>query len=86
MLDLSDALQDTRSVISELEAAHAYGTRTLRARIDLVAAASTALDAGPSALGERIALTQLVREIRDEALDLRRRHRVVQRIVLSMMD
>lgn len=86
MLDLPDALRDTCSVVTELENARAYGAKALRARVDLVATASMLLRSRPQSHFETVELVAMAREIRDEAVELRRRHRVVRHSVLTMMD
>ncbi|MDF2692227.1 MAG: hypothetical protein K0S65_610 [Labilithrix sp.] len=86
MSNLPDALRDTCCVVTELENARAYGARALRARVDLMTTASRELRFRPEAHYERLALEALVRETREEAAELRRRHRVVRHSVLAMID
>jgi hypothetical protein len=86
MSNLPEALRDTCSVVAELENAHAHGAKALRARVDLMTTASLELRSLPARHLERLAFEELARELRDEAVELRRRHRVVRRSVLAMMD
>jgi hypothetical protein len=86
MSKLPDALRDTCSVVTELENSRAHGARALRARVDLMTMASIALRSRPETHPDRLELEALVRETRDEAMELRRRHRVVRHSVLAMMD
>ncbi len=86
MSNLSDALHDSSSVVADLEHACAFGARALRARVDLVTTASQTLRSLPDRHFESAALAALALEIRDEAFELRRRHRIVRGSVLAMMD
>lgn len=86
MSDLPETLRDTCSFVSELENERVHGAKALRVRVDLISTASSMLASSPEQRTETIALARLVREVRDEAVELRRRHRVVKGFVLSMMD
>ncbi|MBX3261233.1 MAG: hypothetical protein KIS78_28335 [Labilithrix sp.] len=86
MWNLPDALRDTSSVVAELEHARAHGAKALRARVDLMATASLLLRSRPETHPDALALAELAREIRDEAVELRRRHRLVRGSVLAMID
>ncbi len=86
MSDLPETLQQTCSIVAELENERAHGAKALRARVDLVATASSMLAFEPEPDFETVALAELVRELRDEAALLRQRHRVVKHMVLSMID
>lgn len=86
MLDLPETLRDTCSVVTELETERAHGAKALRVRVDLIRTASFFLASQPDEPEETLALARLVGELRDEAVALRTRHRVVKRMVLTMMD
>ena len=86
MFDLPETLRDTCSVVTELETDNAHGARSLRVRVDLIRTASMLLAGRPGQSDESVALARLVSEVRDEAVQLRTRHRIVKRMVLTMMD
>ena len=87
-VDLPETLRDTCSVVTELETDNAHGAKALRVRMDLIRTATMFLSSRPrpDEQVETLALARLVSELREEAVALRRRHRVVKRMVLSMMD
>ena len=85
-VDLPETLRDTCSVVTELETDNAHGAKALRVRGDLIRTASMFLASRPEEQFETLALARLVSEVREEAVALRKRHRVVKRMVLSMMD
>jgi hypothetical protein len=86
MSNLPDALIETCSVLAELENVRASGVRALRARVDLMTTASVELQLLPESHNERLAFSELAREIRDEAVKLRQRHRVLWHSIVTMMD
>jgi len=85
-VDLPETLRDTCSVVTELETDNAHGAKALRVRVDLIRTASMFLATRPEEKSETLALARLVSEVREEAVALRRRHRVVKRMVRAMMD
>jgi hypothetical protein len=86
MSNLPHVLLETCSLVADLESTRAHGARAMRARVDLMRTASLVLRALPEVHVERLAFDELARELRDEASELRRRHRVVRSSVLAMMD
>jgi hypothetical protein len=83
---LAEALRETSSVVADLEHGRAHGARLLRARVDLVTTASKQIQRVPDSHPETLALHAVARELLDEAVELRRIHRIVRGCLLAMMD
>jgi len=86
MSDLPETLRETCSVVAELENDRAHGAKSLRVRVDLITTAYSMVATRAEEPAEITALARLARELREEASLARRRHRVVKRMVLAMMD
>lgn len=86
---LVEALDDTRVLLDELDDDDDDGdlvTRMLRARVDILDRASAALELRPAGREQILRLAKLAMQVRDEAVELRRRHRAVHLQIQSMMD
>jgi hypothetical protein len=84
---LTEALEDTRALLEELdEDDDDAGARTLRERVALLDRASAALELGTTRPAEVVSLVRAALHVRDEAMELRRRHRSMHELIHRMMD
>lgn len=83
---LVEALDDTRILLDELDDDDDDATRVLRERVDILDRASSALELRPARREQVVRLARLALQVRDEAVELRRRHRSVHLMIQRMMD
>lgn len=84
---LVEALDDTRILLDELDDDDGdAATRVLRERVDILDRASSALELRPARREQVVRLARLALQVRDEAVELRRRHRSVHLMIQRMMD
>lgn len=83
---LVEALGDARMVLDELHDEEALGVKELRARSLLLERAAALQTLRPAARDDVVKLAKLILDLRDEAVELRRRHRFVRQHVHLMMD
>lgn len=86
---LVEALDDTRVLLAELDDDddhHDPLTRMLRERVAILTRASNALELRPAKREHVVRLAQMALQVRDEAVELRRRHRSVHLMIQKMMD
>lgn len=84
---LVEALDDTRVLLDELDDDDGDpATRMLRERVDVLDRASAALELRPAPREQVVRLARLALQVRDEAVELRRRHRSVHLLLRKMMD
>lgn len=84
---LVEALEDARVLLDELDDDDGdLATRTLRARVDILDRASAALELRPAKREQLLRLAKLAMQVRDDAVDLRVRHRSLHLQIQKMMD
>lgn len=83
---LVEALDDTRILLDELDDDDDAATRVLRERVNILDRASSALELRPARREQVVRLARLALQVRDEAVELRRRHRSVHLMIQRMMD
>jgi hypothetical protein len=83
---LVEALDDTRSLLDELEDDDDLAATSLRERVDVLERAQQALELRPASRELVIRLAKLAIAVRDDAVQLRMHHRSVQRLIQKMMD
>ena len=83
---LVEALDDTRGLLDDIEDDDDNATAALRERADVIDRASAALELRPAKREQVIRLAQLAIALRDDAVELRRRHRSIHQIIQKMMD
>ena len=83
---LIEALSNAREVLDELNDEDALGVRELRARARLIERAAALLELRPASREDIVRMAKLTMELRDDAVELRRRHRVVRHELHAMMD
>lgn len=83
---LVEALDDTRSLLNDIDDDDGVAARTLRARVDILDRASASLQLRPAGREQVVRLAKLAMQVRDDAVELRRHHRSVQQIIQKMMD
>lgn len=84
---LVEALGDTRVLLDELDDDDSDpATNALRERVEILDRATAALQLRPARREQVIRLAKVALQVRDEAVELRRRHRSVQLMIQRMMD